>query len=652
MNFASPFSGARTRSPPLSASAFHLLCMTVAFVVAMHAPHIPFWLSAAFVLVLAIRWWQREHWPGRVPGLLRLLPTLLLPLVVMATWGTLLGRAPGSALAVGLLVLKLLESETRRDARSGVTFSCFALMSALLFDRGMTTTALVALGLVPALATLQALEQAAPGKARDQLAPAGFALLLAAPLALAAFVFVPRLASPLWGAPGNDQAHTGLSPRMAPGSMTELLVDDRPAMRVSFDGLPPAPAARYFRGYVLEHFDGRAWNRLRVRGGPAPVRVASTIHYEVQLEPNGQHVLPTLDVPLSHPENSWLIHGRQVFQRQPVMKPMVYQLSSATDYLLQPELPQQARQRNLQLPTGYNPRTRKLGATLQQHLPSDSAVVEAVLDRFRSDGYVYTLAPPPLARNSVDDFLFSTRAGYCEHYASAFTFLMRAAGIPARVVTGFQGGYWNETGDYLLVRKSNAHAWSEVWLAGEGWLRVDPTAVVRPARILPGATASSDAAAISWMDQWSNRWDLANRWWRQAVLGFNAARQRGLLTPFGIDQASAWTMAAALAGCIALFALIALLLATGGRNKGDALGRAQRKLERKLARHGINRRPNEGASTYFHRAAVALPHHAGQLADLSARYLGMRYGKLPVTAERVETYRRMVREMNRQAVVK
>ena len=250
---------------PIDTRTFDLLSLTMALVLGLHSPHLPWWLGIALALILGWRWWQRRRQAGRVPRWLKLPLLVLLTLAVIVQYGNIFGRAPGAALAVGLLVLKLLETETARDVRVGISFACFALMTALLFDQGLVATVVVALGLLPALATLRALEPGQlPGSLPRALLP-GLALSAAAlPLALLAFLLVPRLSSPLWGAPSQDQARTGLGDSMTPGNFTDLLTDDHPAMRVSFDGAPPPPDRRYFRAYVMWNFDGRSWRQLDI----------------------------------------------------------------------------------------------------------------------------------------------------------------------------------------------------------------------------------------------------------------------------------------------------------------------------------------------------------------------------------------------------
>ncbi|HET8897952.1 MAG TPA: DUF3488 and transglutaminase-like domain-containing protein [Rhodanobacteraceae bacterium] len=642
----------------LSARAFDLLCVTVAVTLAAHALHMPLWMTAPLAALLLLRWWQRRRLGTRIPNWFKLPLVALLLLAIFSYWGTLFGRAPGSAFAVGLLVLKTLESEHIRDARSAMAFACFTLMSALLFDQDMLATGLVMLGLVPALACLRALEphQPPPGW-RPQWLPQLSVLALAAPLAILAFLFVPRLATPLWGSRAPEN-HTGLSPQMSLENLTELLIDDRVAMRVEFDGPPPPNRQRYFRAYVMWHYDGQAWGAdFSRRMQDETLEVTQAIRYRIDIEPSGQRILPALDVVIAAPEGARLRPAHELFTRRIATQPERYEMRSAVRYRLQATLDPLGRERALDLPPDVNPRSRALAQEWRQRYGNDdAAIVNAALALVRDGGFSYTLAPAPLGRNRIDDFLFNVREGFCEHYAASFAFLMRAAGVPARVVTGFQGGDWNALGNYLLVRYSDAHAWDEVWLAGRGWVRVDPTAAVRPERVSLGAAAAAGDSAAWYQSGWrralANRWDLVNRWWSDTVIGFNALRQRGLLTPLGIRQADVGHLTMALAaGCILLLLLASALVLRQPRAH-DPLQRAQRDLERWLARHGIRRAPQEGPRDFFARAAATLPSVAGQLDALSARYLSLRYAQAVALPNEVAAYRRQVQEFRRHAVVK
>lgn len=649
----------RARQEPLERRPFDLLSLTILVVLGVHAPHLPVWLSLGLALLLSMRWLQRRRLGGRAPAYLKLPLIALLAAAVISHYGTLFGREPGSALAIGLLVLKLFETESPRDARVGAAFACFVLMAALLFDQGMVETILVAFGLLPALATLRALQPARPQTSLPrELLPALGLLLISLPLALVAFVFVPRLSSPLWGTNGNTQARTGLSPDMSPGDFFDLLTDDRPAMRVTFEGTPPPNTQRYFRAYVLSNYDGRTWNRGDAEGSPAVVAHGPAIRYTVVLEANGQRVLPALDVPLEAPREGHLGPDREVRADRPVNDPLVYTLSSAPHYQLQGQLDARARQRALQLPADFDPRAHALGRRWRQQFgDNDQAIAQAALKLFHDGGFSYTLSPAPLGHNAVDEFLFGTHEGFCEHYASSFTVLMRAAGIPARVVTGYQGGYWNDIASYLLVRQADAHAWSEIWLPGRGWVRVDPTAAVRPERVSQGAAAtnaatSADWAPTQWWLGWRNRWDIVNQWWNQGVIGFDTLRQHGLLTPFGVHDASEGLLALLLAIGASLSAALGLLWAMWKRPDADQARTAMQLLEKRLAAAGVARRHSEGPQHFFSRAARALPSHRDTLEHLMRTYLELRYAHDEPPADLLKNFRRAARDFRPRRVVK
>lgn len=639
---------------------FDLLSLTCALVLVLHTPHLPIPLSAVLAAILGWRWWQRRQQAGRVPVWLKLPLLVLLTLAVIAQYGSVFGRAPGTALAVGLLILKLLETETVRDVRVGVGFACFALMDALLFDQGLVATLVVALGLLPALATLRAMQPAqVPTSLPRTLLPAVALSAAALPLALLGFLLVPRLSSPLWGAPAADQARSGLSDSMSPGEFTELLTDDHPAMRVTFDTTPPPPDQRYFRAYVMWDYDGRSWRHDNHQhlGSSAPIDVASSVSYQISLLPSHQRILPTLDVPLAAPPQAVLLRDREVLADKAVNDQLTYHLTSALRYRLQPTLDARSQRLGLHLPADLNPRTLALATQWRQQFGrDDAAIVQAALSLFHDGGFSYTLTPAPLGRNAVDDFLFDTREGFCEHYASAFTVLMRGAGIPARVVTGYQGGYWNKLGNYLLVRNSDAHAWSEVWLSGRGWMRVDPTGAVRPQRVTLGAAAAAggqlDWYRSDWLQGVRNHWDIVNRWWDQGVVGFDSLRQRGLLTPFGVPDADTAMLGVLLALGSMLFIAIGLAWALMRRRSRDPLRASLHQLEIKLERKGIVRRTGEGPQHYLNRAARALPAHREELALLMRSYLELRYAHDEPPPEPLRAFRRAVRNFRVRNVVK
>lgn len=622
----------------LDRHAFEWLAATVAATLAVHLGHLPLWLSLPLACVLGLRVWSRRRGAAKVSAWVRLPLTALLVILVVANFGNLFGREPGSVLACGLLALKLLETERVRDARVALGFAAFVLMSALLFTQTLPFTLLICAVLLMLLAALVSLQPAPPGthrSPRQELRVSAWLLGASLPLAALAFLLVPRLGSPLWGTPGQDMTpRTGLGERMAPGSMTDLLIDDAPAFRVDFDqGSPPPPAQRYFRTIVFWDFDGSAWTRER-RVGAGRVEAlggnGARLHYSITLEPTDRRWLPTLDVPMDAPAQARLGSDRVLVANVPVAQPRQYRVVSTTGYVLAPTLHAIERQQALALPDGFDPRTRALGAQWRAQGLSDDAIVTAALDRFRAS-FTYTLTPPLLGRHSVDDFLFDTQRGFCEHFAGSFVFLMRAAGIPARVVTGYQGGWWSKNNSYLLLRQSDAHAWAEVWIDGSGWRRVDPTAAVSPQRIELGAAAANGAADWSqsiWLRDLRNRFDMVNRVWTQSIIRFDSLRQKSLLTPFGVADANPGDLLLTLSALLGLMLVIATVWAMhlGKLNRGDVLDQAWNRLLGRLVKIGIERRGNEGPLDLLQRVREKSPAIGGELEPLIHEYARLRYG--------------------------
>jgi len=379
----------------------------------------------------------------------------------------------------------------------------------------------------------------------------------------------------------------------------------------------------------------------------------------VSIEPTHDRVVPMLDLATMAPPGTVLRADRTVAADRRIDEVLSFTALAAATYRLEPTLDPGVRRDNLQLPYGAGPKARQLAASWAEAAHGDSgAVVRSALALFHDD-FSYTLAPEPLGRDRIDDFLFQTREGYCEHFASAFTFLMRAAGVPARVVTGYQGGYWNTTARYLLVRHSDAHAWSEVWLDGRGWIRVDPTSAVRPERVELGAAAAAAGHGASdgfldmpWLRDLRNRWDVVNQWWNSGVIGFDALRQQGLLQPFGVAHAEVADLALVFAIGCALLVAIALGWALFQRREGDALDAWMQRLQRKLARAGVSRRAGEGPKHFLARAARALPVQRNALERLSGLYLTSRYGHDEPPPESVVEFGRAVKEFKPRRVVK
>lgn len=625
----------------LDTRQFERVTIAVAATMATHAGHLPLWFSLPLALALALRAWTRRRGMTAPSVWIRVPLTALLLVLVVVSYGNVFGKIPGSTLACGLLALKLLETERIRDARIALGFCAFVLMSALLFTQTLLFSIAVGGVLVLLLATLVSLQPAPPDAVRGMRTDLRVALLLlgsSLPLAAAAFVLLPRLETPIWGSRGGDgSGRSGLSESMAPGQFAQLVLDDTPAFRVVFAGATPLPSALYFRTLVLMDFDGTTWTR-QFDAGRGPSRVAQTgpvYDYAITLEATERRWLPSLDLPLAAPDGARMNVDQVLVATTPVMQPRRYEVRSAPQARASTTLGPVERARALRLPAGYGVEARALGRRWRDELRDNDRIVQAALGMFRRS-FTYTLEPPPLARDSVDDFLFGTQRGFCEHYASAFVFLMRAAGIPARVVIGYQGG-WNSS-DYMLVRQSDAHAWAEVWKEGVGWQRVDPTAAVSPTRVELGAAAANQEGSgirAAWLRDLRNQFDFASRLWTESIVRFDTLRQRGLLTEFGVADVSRHNLLLWLSGLLAAAMLLATAWAMRGsrERRGDALDRVWARFGARLARAGITPRAQEGPLGLRERVHRSAPGLARELDPLIDDYVALRYGSNHPTRE-------------------
>ncbi|MBN8884858.1 MAG: DUF3488 domain-containing transglutaminase family protein [Rudaea sp.] len=655
----------KTRAPTLTIRQFSFVGAAVLAATLAHAPHLPLAISAFILAMVAISWARYRRTDAALPGWVKLALIAAFLLILTAEYGNVIGREPGSALACAMLALKLLETRIRRDAFAAICFASFTLMSALLFDTSLGFALATFAGLALLLAALRELE---PRPAASAIVPnlrsywpplrAGFAALgLAVPLALCGFLFVPRLDSPLWRTPGDAGGRTGISDTMSPGSVQSLLLDDSAAFRVGFDGPPPARAQLYWRGPVLTNYDGETWTRRESGFAEPDARAVNangpSIGYEVTLEPTDKTWLFALDLPVDIPLEMQRGNDMSVIRRRPVTELFRYRVKSALSYRFDSVLPSDLRRAALALPDDFNPRSVAQGKTWRSELHDDQAIIDAALALFHAS-FFYTLSPPPLGRDSVDDFLFDTKRGFCEHYAGAFVVLMRAAGIPARVVTGYQGGYFHRAGNYLLVRQSDAHAWAEVWLTGRGWVRVDPTAAVSPQRIELGAQAVAFGERAWYQSDWlltlRNQIDLVNRGWNNLIVQFNGRRQQNLLNPFGIDRIDPTTLVWLLIGTSSLLLAAATLWAMRTtRRRAAPLDAAYDALCRKLSRIVGPRGAGEGPRDYAARLRTAQTlsdRCAGEVQRLFGDYVGLRYARAFSTAQDIAEFARSVRRLS------
>jgi transglutaminase-like putative cysteine protease len=624
-----------------------LLIAAALLVLAPHFGHLPPWTSAVICCVLL--------WRGAVTLLGRRMPPLwlLLPVSVLAmggvylTYRTLLGRDAGVAMLALLLAFKLLEMHARRDLFVVIFLSFFLLLTNFFYSQSILTGLFMVATVILLLTTLMTFQYTgAVPPLRHRLLAAAKIFLAAAPLAILLFFAFPRIQGPLWGLPGDARsARSGISDTMSPGSMSSLALSDEVAYRVRFFGPLPAQNQLYWRGIVLSDYDGATWTRTdrpRFQAGVANTRASvggSALRHEVTMEPTGKRWLFALE--LTNPNEPMpglrtsLSDEFEFISREPVQQRLRYQASAYLSYRLQPSLDDAQQARALRLPAGYNPRTVALAATLRR-ADGPAASAQAVLRMFRTQQFSYTLEPALLGRNAVDDFLFGSKAGFCEHYAGAFVVLMRAMGVPARVVTGYQGGELNPVDGYLTVRQSDAHAWAEIWVEGQGWLRVDPTAAVAPDRVnlglgraLPqqapfgldglGQLMNFRNDSNSWLAQLRFRLHAVNNAWNQWVLDYNPERQSSFLGELTAALGN-WRSGLALAAVAALLLLGRTLRARVAQEPVDAVYAAFCRL---MARRGMPRAPHEGPHSYARRLqAMQVPDEKKQAMQAFLKLYG------------------------------
>jgi len=617
------------------------------------AADLPLWVAGFGIALVALRLWllTRDRArpgtsPARIPSWTLVVFALVAALLIRSSYGYLVGRDPSVAFLFILVGIKFLEARTLRDGTLLVCLGAFLTITPFLFRQ----SPIAALAMLPALValcgTLAALAARTPASSaiarpRVALALAGRLLVQGLPLAAMLFVLFPRLATPLWGLPHASRATTGLSDTMSPGMIAELTQEDAVALRADFAGSPPPPSQRYWRGPVLSRFDGATWssNYLRI-DGKATRGDTPEIAYTVTLEPNERPWLFALEFPTALPRIAeqagasevTITRDQQLMLRRPVGQVMRYAASSS----LRDRHPAVEREHaeNLRLPALANPRTLALARELRERHADDRALILAVLAKFRDEDYTYTLAPGVVHRSDpVDGFLFDSRRGFCEHYASAFAVLLRGAGIPARVVTGYQGGELNPRGHYLIVRQSDAHAWVEAIVDGY-WQRFDPTGAVSPLRIESGISrALPDAYELPLFSRLQGGWlkdaqwlaDAMNHAWRRHLIGFDRSRQHALLSALDLDPDQPWQAASVVVTGVAAWMLALLGWLAWRRTKRERMHAVWSDLCKRLAHAGLPREPHEGPMAFAARASRRWPDYAIAFHAIGESYAKLRY---------------------------
>ena len=627
---------AETRpGPALPSAPLATLMAACVLAVAPHAQWLAAWVSLGAGALLAWRVAVTVRGGILPPRWTLVLLTLGTVAGVFLSYRTIMGRDPGVTLLAMLLFLKLLETRAPRDVFVVAFLVYFVALANFFYSQSIPMAGLTLLTVTAATTALVGFS-APQRRLADDLSTACRLLVQAGPVMLLLFFLFPRVQGPLWGLP--QDAYTGvagLSDTMSPGTISALSLSDAIAFRVKFEGAPPPRGQLYWRGPVLTEFDGQTWrvSLPQLRRAMSIEAFGTPIDYEVTLEPHNRNWMFALEMPTRLPPNARLTSEYLPISLTPIRSRIRYEVRSAAQFVTRSGAEPGDLSAARRIPGAVNPRARALAAEWRASVSDDPGIVRRAIEFFRGGRFEYTLQPPLLGRDSVDEFLFDTRQGFCEHFASSFVFLMRAAGVPARVVTGYQGGETNPVDGYFVVRQADAHAWAEVWLADSGWTRVDPTAAAIPVRIELGITAAAPVGApllmrggLAWLKRARNEWDALTNQWNQWVLGYNPERQLEMLSRLGMKQPSWEAMTMTLFWSVGGVLLAVALWLLRGVRPEDAVLRAWLRFCDKLERTGLKRSGSEGPLDYARRVSARLPAREAAVRAIAALYVDLRYG--------------------------
>ncbi|MEN8259448.1 MAG: DUF3488 and transglutaminase-like domain-containing protein [Pseudomonadota bacterium] len=644
------------RADRIESRTLVFLLVSVALIVAPHALHVPPVVFGFFCVLLAWRFLAVRNRALIPRPLVLLLCTLLGTALMFSQHRGLLGRDAGTSLFIIALALKLHELKSQRDLYLVAYLTFFVAATQFLFLENIFMAVYILLTTCLLLTVL--IDYNSPGtRLLNGFKTAATLIAQAIPVMIVMFVFFPRVDAPRWLLFTEDhKALTGLSEILEPGTISELGLSPELAFRVSFEGDIPPPRDRYWRGPVLSRTDGTRWAPAaskRSRRIAKPEFAGIRYDYTITQEPQTKNWVFALDLPARYPHGLFLTADNRLLAQKELHKRSAFRLTSFTRYNTG-AISENEKRLNQQLPREPSLQIADLVESFREASASAEATVRNALDYFKNNEFIYTLTPPLLPEDPIETFLFKTREGYCSHYATAFVYLMRAAGIPARVVTGYQGGTFNPMGEFLEVRQANAHAWAEVWLQGEGWVRVDPTAAVAPERVekdvnidLQIATGEASFKTIDMrglgklMVHMRFAWYSIDYAWQRWVLNYTSFNQTQFLSKLGINDLKSMTLWLA-AGIAGATALAAILVFGGPRKRPDKVIELYRKFRSKLKSVGLEKKPGEGAGDFGRRATQRLPKAAEQIRLITALYLNIRYGRFH-TKKDLELLARKVR---------
>ncbi|WP_144393387.1 transglutaminase TgpA family protein [Pleionea sediminis] len=558
---------------------------------------------------------------------------------VFVQFGTFRGKEAGVSLIVVMYSLKILESEKYRDLNLLITLGFFVHSMVFLFTESFFVLGYMFFAYGMIVYHLMIFNSVSAK--RVSWKPSVKLLAYALPIVIVFFLFFPRLPGPLWRMPNQSLAGSGFSDMMTPGDINSLNLLDEPAFRVRFDKPPPQSIQFYWRGLVFEKFDGLSWsvsNLTRKQPLDFQMKSDNLLTYSVSLEPTQQRWLFALNAPVEFSEAATLLGDMTLTSQTRITDRVRYQVTSAPNVQYGFNLPDIVRQVNLAIPKDSNPLSVQWAREQYTRFNSDKGFIDFLLQRINTEPYYYTLTPPIMRENMVDDFWFEKQSGFCEHYASSVTLMLRAVGIPARIVVGYQGGRYNQVGDYFLISQKDAHAWLEYWSQGNGWTRIDPTAAIDPSRIdesllqevesrgflfdaLPEAM-KLEIGTFDLLEQWV---DSVNSFWQEWVLDFNQSRQWDFMSFLYLDKIPRPYLYLIVLTVIGfLFYYIARKF-RGETQKLDKVGEAYLRFLRKLAREKFEKKPSEGCLSFVHRVLETRPEWRDKLMPIVRDYHALRY---------------------------
>ncbi len=657
-----------TSSVALPSSSRLWLLMMLLGVCAPHFSVIPSWLM---LLTAGVLLWSTVSALGKVAGIPRWLKWGLVIGVIIGVFLSAT-RAKGleglSTLLVAGAVLKLFELNTRRDGWVLVLVACFIAAVGFLFNQSLLAAVYGMLSLWVIFSALIAMHQTDKlGNDLKPLQKSGIMLLQSTPLMLVLFFLFPRL-GPLWNVQyKNNVAQTGLSEMMEPGRVSELARSEKVAFRASFEGnRPPTLEERYWRVMTYSDFDGSRWlvDEEPASNDTLSVTKPSTqINYQVIAEPSAREWLFTLD----YPQSIKISAVKQADGTFRALSPLMERLSYSATSVLQREpevLTASQRNKYLALPSQGNPRTRELVSSWLQQGLTQISIVDRLFELFRQD-FSYTLSPGTLSGERIDQFLFESQQGFCEHFAESSVYILRLAGVPARLVGGYLGGEWNPFENYLQVRQYEAHAWAEAWFPDQGWVRLDPTAAVAPERILQPfgelfgnepEFASETAFSlinlesnVQWIGQLRLRYEALNYQWHRWVLGYH--HQQNNLIQDWLGGISIIKMLMVLSSVALMLGAVIWWLLRTPRVALHVLDQDIEALSRRLGRldEPLQRQTGESVMHYAQRLSQSFPETQSLFLRWANAFQAQRYapGRYPPTEYRL-LYSQLVREIKRK----